>query len=91
MSTTVTLDKAGRVVIPKPVRDKMHLDAGDELEILFEGESLTLRPVRVAARLRNKHGIWVFGGTGRITAEETDSVLRGVREQRDRNNRGDSR
>lgn len=89
MTTTVTLDKAGRVVIPKPVRDEMHLDAGDELELLFEGESLTLRPVRVLPRLRKKHGIWVFGGTGRITPAETDSVVRGVREQRDRQNRGD--
>ena len=91
MTATITLDKAGRVVIPKPMRDEMHLDAGDELELLFEGESLTLRPVRVATRLRKKQGIWVFGGTGRITAEETESVLRGVREQRDRDNRGDSR
>ena len=90
MTTTVTLDKAGRVVIPKPVRDEMHLDAGDELELLLEGESLTLRPVRVPTRLRKKDGIWVFGGTGRITAEETDSVLRGVREQRNKQNRGDS-
>jgi AbrB family looped-hinge helix DNA binding protein len=89
MTTTVTLDKAGRVVIPKPVRDQMHLDAGDELELSFEGESMTLRPVRVPTRLRKKHGIWVFGGTERITAEETDSVLRGVRGQRDRQNRGD--
>ena len=91
MPTTVMLDKAGRVVIPKPMRDEMHLDAGDELELLFEGESLTLRPVREATRLRKKQGIWVFGGTERITAEETDSVLRGVRDQRDRNNRGDNR
>ena len=85
------MDKAGRVVIPKPFRDEMRLDPGDELEVLLEGESLTLRPVRVPARLRNKQGLWVFGGTGRITAEETGSVLRGVREQRDWYNRGDSR
>ena len=91
MTATVTLDKAGRVVIPKPMRDEMHLDAGDELELLFEGESLTLRPVRVAGRLRNKSGIWVFGGTQRITAEETRAVLCGGRDQRDRHNRGDSR
>ena len=91
MTTTVTLDKSGRLVIPKSVRDELQLDAGDELELSSEGESLTLRPMRVATRLRKKQGIWVFGGTERITAEETDAVLRGVREERDRQNRGDSR
>ncbi|MFN0103984.1 MAG: AbrB/MazE/SpoVT family DNA-binding domain-containing protein [Bryobacteraceae bacterium] len=91
MSTTVTLDKAGRVVIPKALRDEIHLDAGDELELLAEGETLTLRPVRAATRLRKKQGIWVFGGGERVTAAETDAVLRSIREQRDRRNRGDDR
>ena len=91
MTATLTLDKAGRVVIPKSLRDELHLDAGDELELSAEGDCLTLRPVRVAARLKKKHGIWVFGGTDRITAAETDAVLGGIREQRDRDNRGGSR
>lgn len=91
MTTTITLDKAGRVVIPKLVRDELHLDAGDELELMSEGESLTLRPMRAATRLRKKQGVWVFGGTEPITAGETEAVLRGVREERDRVNRGESR
>jgi AbrB family looped-hinge helix DNA binding protein len=33
MTTPVTLDKAGRVVLPKPVRDEMQLCAGDSLEL----------------------------------------------------------
>ncbi len=38
MNTTVTLDKAGRVLIPKSLRDEMHLEAGDTLELESEGE-----------------------------------------------------
>jgi AbrB family looped-hinge helix DNA binding protein len=83
----VTLDKAGRVVIPKSVRDELHLEAGDTLEHLLQGESLTLRPLLATTRLRKKQGILVFGGTEPMTAEETDAVFRSVREQRDRNNR----
>jgi AbrB family looped-hinge helix DNA binding protein len=29
MNTTVTLDKAGQVVIPKTLRDELRLEAGD--------------------------------------------------------------
>lgn len=91
MTATVTLDKAGRIVIPKPMRDKMRLDAGDRLEVLYEGQSLTLRSARVAGRLHNKLRFWVLDGTQRITSEETDAVLRRVRDQRNRHNRGDRR
>ena len=91
MSVTVSLDKAGRIVIPKPLRDELHLGPGDELEVTPEGDSLTLRPVRATSRLRKKHGIWVFGGTGRITTDETNAVLRGIREQRERQAGGDDR
>jgi AbrB family looped-hinge helix DNA binding protein len=33
MNTTITVDKAGRIVLPKPVRDKLQLQAGDSLEV----------------------------------------------------------
>ena len=49
MNTIVTLDKAGRVVIPKTLRDELHLEGGDTLELESEGDRMTLRPVRAAA------------------------------------------
>jgi|HubBroStandDraft_1064217.scaffolds.fasta_scaffold00359_4 AbrB family looped-hinge helix DNA binding protein len=84
MSTTVTLDKAGRVVIPKILRDELRLEAGDELSLESEGERLTLRPVRSASPMRKEHGVWVFRGSQRLSAVATDQVLRDLREQRDR-------
>jgi AbrB family looped-hinge helix DNA binding protein len=58
----VTLDKAGRVVLPKPLREQMRLGPGDELEIESEGERITLRPVRPQVHLKKEHGVWVYQG-----------------------------
>jgi AbrB family looped-hinge helix DNA binding protein len=38
MTTKLTLDKAGRVVIPKPLRDELNLEPGDALQLEAEGE-----------------------------------------------------
>ena len=58
----VTLDKAGRVVLPKRLRQQLHLAPGDTLELESEGERVTLRPVRPQALLRKEHGVWVYQG-----------------------------
>lgn len=43
----VTIDKAGRLVVPKEIRDRMGLRAGDELEIEeFNGKIEISKPVR---------------------------------------------
>jgi len=88
MNTTVTLDKAGRVVIPKTLRDELHLEAGDTMELESAGDSVTLRPVRSASPMRRERGVWVFRGSKRLTAATTDQVLQDLRGRRDRNNRG---
>src|SRR6266404_5141107 len=88
MNTTVTLDKAGRVVIPKTLRDELRLEPGDTLELESEGENVTLRPVRTSSPLRKERGIWVFRTGKKISAAVTEKVLSESREQRDRGNRG---
>ena len=62
MSTKVSLDRAGRVVLPKALRDRMRLEPGDNLLVESEGERITLRPVRQQAALKKEHGIWVYQG-----------------------------
>ncbi len=91
MNTTVTLDKAGRVVIPKTLRDELRLEPGDTLELESEGENVRLRPVRSSSPLRKDRGIWVFGTGKRIPAAVTDKVVSDTRAQRDRVNRGEGR
>jgi len=91
MRTTVSLDKAGRVVIPKTLRDELRLEAGDSLEVELESERITLRPVRSESPLRKERGVWVFHSGRRLSAAVTDKALGDIREQRDRDNRGSRR
>ena len=55
----ITIDRAGRVIIPKAVRDRLRLEPGDELEIETSGEEIMLRPSRPEAPLIKEKGIWV--------------------------------
>ncbi|PYY02429.1 MAG: AbrB/MazE/SpoVT family DNA-binding domain-containing protein, partial [Acidobacteria bacterium] len=41
----IRVDKAGRIVLPKPVRDRLGLKAGASLEICESADGLLLRPV----------------------------------------------
>lgn len=53
----VTIDKAGRIVVPKVLRDRMGLNAGDELEIEeFNGKIEISKPVR-ERKLVEKNGL----------------------------------
>jgi len=87
MNTSVTLDKAGRVVIPKTLRDELNLEPGDKLELESEGERVTLRPMRATTPLRKERGVWVFRTGGKLLAADTERVLREGRERRDSENR----
>jgi AbrB family looped-hinge helix DNA binding protein len=42
---TLKIDKAGRVVLPKPVRDRFGLRAGSDLEIEETAEGIVLKPM----------------------------------------------
>jgi AbrB family looped-hinge helix DNA binding protein len=90
MNTTVTIDKAGRVVIPKEIRDELRLEAGAALAIESEGGRVTLRPVRGVTPLSKERGVWVFRGDKVLSLEEANRIVRDTRAERDRQN-GDER
>jgi len=52
MTARLTIDKAGRVVIPKRLRDKLHLAPGDAFQLESSEEEIVLRPVRQELSLR---------------------------------------
>ena len=68
MPTKLTLDKAGRVVLPKPLRDRLQLAPGDTLHLETEGERITLRPVRQNVMLKKELGVWVYQGESADTS-----------------------
>jgi len=88
MNTRLVMDKAGRIVIPKPLREELHLEPGDALELESGGEQITLRPARGTGPLQNEHGIWVLHTGEPLSASATDDLLRQIREERDSANLG---
>ncbi|MFY9906305.1 MAG: AbrB/MazE/SpoVT family DNA-binding domain-containing protein [Terriglobales bacterium] len=89
MHTRLIIDKAGRVVIPKPLRKQLQLEPGDALELESGGEQITLRPARGTGPLQNEHGIWVLHTGEPLSASVTDDLLRRIRDERDSANLGD--
>jgi AbrB family looped-hinge helix DNA binding protein len=69
MTAKLTVDQAGRILIPKPLRNKLHLGPADILQLESEGDQITLRPVRAKAWLHKKRGLWVYRG------EPTDASI----------------
>jgi AbrB family looped-hinge helix DNA binding protein len=67
-----TIDKAGRLVIPKALRDHVGLLAG-EVEVRIDGATLVVEPVAVE-RLGERRGRLVVPGAG--AAIDDDAVRR---------------
>jgi AbrB family looped-hinge helix DNA binding protein len=86
MTTKLTLDKAGRVVLPKPLRDQLQLAPGDTLQVEADGDRITLRPVRPKVMLKKELGVWVF--QGEPTDTSIPDLLDREREKRLRDLRG---
>ena len=61
-----TIDSGGRVVVPKPIRNTLHLVPGACLEITERGGVIIIEPCRVPMRLVN---------SGRGVVIEADQVL----------------
>ena len=52
-----TIDAAGRLVIPKPIRDRLGLRGGEQLEVEeYNGEITVVRPKRRVRLVRTPHG-----------------------------------
>ena len=80
MTTTLTLDRAGRVLIPKTLRQEWKLGPGDTLQLDSEGEQITLRPMRPKALLKKEHGVWVY--QGELTGASIPGLIDREREKR---------
>jgi len=84
----LTIDKAGRIVLPKPLRDELQLAPGDALQMDSSGGKITLRPVRENAPLRKKRGVWVYSAGEPLAASVVEETVQRVRNERARRNLG---
>jgi AbrB family looped-hinge helix DNA binding protein len=60
MNLHVQMDPAGRVVLPKKVRDRFRLQGGDTLALEIKGDTIQLRPQPTKARLERVNGVLVL-------------------------------
>lgn len=61
-----TIDKAGRLVIPRPMRDRIGLTGGGEVELELDGAAVRIAPV-TGGELREVDGLLVIPSTGTPT------------------------
>jgi AbrB family looped-hinge helix DNA binding protein len=59
---TLKVDKAGRVILPKPLRDRLGLHAGSDLEIQEIQEGVVLKPAGRRPSLVRKGSFLVHTG-----------------------------
>jgi AbrB family looped-hinge helix DNA binding protein len=60
MNATAEIDKAGRVVVPKKLRDALHLVPGTRLILHQDGDSIVLQPESKPRGLYMKKGTLVY-------------------------------
>jgi len=65
----VPIDKAGRVVLPKSVRDELAINPGDLLKVSLHGNEVTLR-------LKKESPGFVRRGRALVFASGADDLLR---------------
>lgn len=58
----IQIDKAGRVVLPKPLREQFNLLPGDKLRLSVEGSGFRLEPTDTGGELVRKGSVLVFTG-----------------------------
>jgi AbrB family looped-hinge helix DNA binding protein len=75
------MDAAGRIVVPKPLRERLGLRPDTELEAVEQSGGIFLRPVERGPSLIKVDGLWVHQGTAQNGAN-WDRILRDIREER---------
>ncbi len=81
-----SIDPAGRLVIPKPIRDAAGLRPGEPLEIRVHDGRVEIEPAPVEVRIEMRDGVAVAvpaGPVPAITAYDVEAIRRRIREERE--------
>jgi AbrB family looped-hinge helix DNA binding protein len=80
----IQIDSAGRVVLPKPLREQFNLLPGDKLRLSVEGNGFRLEPTDAGGELVRKGSVLVFTGgfPEPITTAQVNELIKQDREGR---------
>ena len=77
----LTIDKSGRIVVPKPLRERLGLKPGTELEVLEQPGGVFLRKIEERPALVKIDGLWVHRGIVQ-PGTNWDRLIQEIREER---------
>jgi AbrB family looped-hinge helix DNA binding protein len=79
----ITVDNAGRIVLPKPIREAAGLSGGQEVEVRLVGVVIEIEPIEPPVRLRTRPGrLPVLEVEGEVEPVNDDDVRAGLEAQR---------
>lgn len=80
---TSTIDRAGRVVIPKPIREAAGLKPGSPLKIEYRDGRVEIEHKSPKVRLVKKGNVLVASipGARKVSVEETNEWIRKARDR----------
>jgi AbrB family looped-hinge helix DNA binding protein len=70
-----TVDEVGRIVIPKPLRDRLRLTPGTKVDVSEYGDGLHVTPVSRTARIEELDGRLVAVADTPITDDDVVALI----------------
>ncbi len=77
----VRIDKSGRIVVPKPLRERLGLKPNTEFELVERADGVLLRPLGQRPSMLKVDGLWVHQGAA-VPDANWARVVDDVREER---------
>lgn len=74
---TLTIDKFGRILIPKKLREQLNLEPDDPVELDVDGGAIRIRPVLKDVQLRHEGHVLV------VDADASGDLERALERSRD--------
>ncbi len=73
------MDKAGRVILPKPIRDRLGFRADSDLEMVETVDGLVLKRIEDRPSMIKVDGLWVHTGKTPLNFD----IVQAIREDRE--------